>query len=442
MILFTPNNASGIYKVSEDGGVATPATRLDPGESVHRFPSFLPDGRHFLYQALRYGGSSLPRGTLVVGSLDDNLKKPLADVNSQVFYSRSGHLVYMHEVSLVAQKIDLKSLQLDRKLTPLASNVGRSQFGDALFSISNDGLLVYTPGSFFDNSHLQWLDASGKPLDAPGKAGDIRSPNLSHDGKRVAMCVLDAATGTTDIWIVDLVRNVSTRLTFNTANEFVPIWSPDDTEIVYGASAPGSGDLVVKRSSGTGGEEVLYSTKDFKIPYDWSPDGSTIIFQDQSANTSWDLWLYSFKDRRARVFVQTPAQEIDPKFSPDGRFIVYQSDESVRGRYQIYVLPVSGARGKWQISSEGGHTARWSADGKKIFYVSDDSMLMSVDVTVRGDEFTAALPVPLFQMAAPSTPGTQYDVSRDGKRFLVNVTTQNRENEPLTLVQNWTAKLK
>ena len=199
---------------------------------------------------------------------------------------------------------------------------------------------------------------------------------------------------------------------------------------------------MLKRSSGIGGEEVLYSSAHFKIPYDWSPDGSTIVFQDQSPSTGWDLWFYSVRDRSVRPFLQTPAQEIGPQFSPDGRWIVYQSDESVRGHNQIYVLPVSGAHGKWQISTEGGRSPRWSADGKRIFYISDDSVLMSVDAQVHGDEFSAAVPVRLLPILFPSTPGTQYDVSRDRKRFLVNVAAPGRDETPLMVVQNWTAKIR
>jgi Tol biopolymer transport system component len=290
---------------------------------------------------------------------------------------------------------------------------------------------------------LQWFDASGKPLESVGKAEDVRSPNLSHDGRRVAISILDPDTGTTDIWVLDLMRGVSTRMTFGDSNDFLPVWSPDDSTLVYSSSGDGPGDLLLRRTSGSGHEEVLYRNADFKVPYDWSSDGQSILFQDQSPRNAWDIWMYSLRERRATALVQTPAQELDPKFSPDGRWIVYQSDESVRsGRYQIYVLSLSAGRGKWQISTEGGRSPRWSTDGKHIFYISDDSKLMNVDVAVSGDELIASVPRPLFSVTLAATPGTQYDVSRDGKRFLLNVTGESPGNPPMTIVQNWTSKLR
>jgi Tol biopolymer transport system component len=211
--------------------------------------------------------------------------------------------------------------------------------------------------------------------------------------------------------------------------------------IVYSSNANGPGDVMMKRSSGTGSEESVYSSGAFTVASDWSPDGKTILFHEQGGpgSTNWDLWLYSLAEKKARIFLRTPYVEAGGKFSPDGRWIAYQSDES--GKLQIYVLPASGNAGKWMISTDGGTRVRWSRDGKRIYYASPDSKLMAVDVNTRGDEFVAGTPQVLFPINLRSLFGEQYDVAADGKRFLINTPIQQSEVAPITIVQNWTAAL-
>jgi dipeptidyl aminopeptidase/acylaminoacyl peptidase len=185
---------------------------------------------------------------------------------------------------------------------------------------------------------------------------------------------------------------------------------------------------------------VLYANRDFKVATDWSRDGKTIVFQEQSTKTGFDLWLCSLDDHKVRVFLQTPFSETGGRLSPDGHWLLYSSDES--GKSQIYVLPLVGSRGKWQVSTDGGTRARWKADGKQIYYVAPDSKLMSVDVSAHGDEFTAVVPRLLFPTNYKRLNGNQYDVSADGKRYLVKTPIEQNGIAPLTLVQNWTAALK
>jgi Tol biopolymer transport system component len=225
-------------------------------------------------------------------------------------------------------------------------------------------------------------------------------------------------------------------------NEWWPIWSPDDSMILYSSNARGAAELMMKRSSGTGTEERVYSSGALTVATDWSRDGKTILFHEQGGpgSNNWDLWLYSLQEHKARILLQTPYIECCGKFSPDGRWVAYQSDES--GKFQIYVLPASGNAGKWMISTDGGIRAQWSRDGKRIYYTSPDSKLMAVDVNARGDEFMAGVPQMLFGLNLKPTFGQQYDVSADGKRFLVNSPMQQGEMAPITVVQNWTAALK
>ena len=442
VIVFAPATAGPLQKVSDDGGVPVAVTQIDrnEGQATHRWPSFLPDGHRFIYLAQRSATTLDISGTLFAGSIDGDLKERLTPANSNGIYS-SGYLVYWRDRSLIAQKFDVKKLALGRNMVPIAEAVGRSTRGDAFFSLSNDNTLVYEVGSGFSNSQFIWLDASGKPLQtAVEKPADYRSSRLSHDERRLATPIVDPGSGRWDIWIQDPKRGTSTRLTFDPGDEFGPIWSPDDSMIVYSSNSKNAGDLMLKRSSGTGGDELLYANPSFKVACDWSPDGKTIIFQEQNAKTDFDLMFYSLEDHKARVFLQTPYGETNGSFSPDMRWIAYQSNES--GKPQVYVLPSAGNRGKWQISTEGGTRPRWSRDGTRIYYLSPDFNMMAVDVAARGDEFTAGVPQVLFPVKVKAINGNLYDVSADGKRFLVNTPVEQTDVSPLTLVQNWTAALK
>jgi len=442
VIVFAPSTSGGLSKVSDDGGVATPVTQLDRerGDVTHRLPSFLPDGRHFLYLAQRSALNLDNTGSIVVGSVDGDMSRRLLNGSSNVGYAPSGYLVYWRDHSLVAQKFDAKTLTLERNLAPIAETVARSPRGDAYFSISDEGTLVYQTGAGQANSQLRWVDATGKESGVFPKVADYRSPIISHDGRKVASSIADSGSGRLDIWIDDLQRGASTRLTFDAANEFAPQWSPDDSKVVYSSDAKGPGDLMIKDSSGTGAEEVLYANQYLKVPTDWSRDGKTILFFEQSPKMAFDLWMYSLENHKATVLLQTPFQETNGRFSPDGRWLLYQTDES--GRTEVYVMALSGKRGKWQISTSGASRPRWSADGKRIYYVSPDFRLMAVDVAPGRDDFVAGTPRVLFPINMKRINGAQYDFSADGKRVLVNTPMEQTEIAPLTLVQNWTAALK
>jgi dipeptidyl aminopeptidase/acylaminoacyl peptidase len=350
--------------------------------------------------------------------------------------------VYVRDRSLIAQPFDPKALRLGRDATPIAEDVAFSLRWDAFFSLSDQGDLAYETGHGLEMSQLLWVDEAGKAIGTVGKQTDYQGLALSHDGRRVAVTITDPVTRHWDIWIEDLARSTSTRLTFDPGNEWNPIWSPDDSRILYTSNSNGIGDIMMKRSSGTGAEEKVYDTQAFTIASDWSPDGKTILFQEQGTTGSnrWDLWIYSLEEHKARVFVKTPFAEQAGRFSPDGSWVAYQSDES--GKFQIYVLPSSGNGGKWQISTDGGARPRWSREGKRIYYLAPDSKVITVDVAAKGDEFTAGVPRELFPGNIKPVNGPQYDISADGKRFLINTPIQRAEVAPITLVQNWTAALK
>jgi eukaryotic-like serine/threonine-protein kinase len=438
MIVFAPNVYSGLQVVSDVGGVSTPVTKLEKNIRSHRLPWFLPDGRHFIYLMVAPGG---PQQSHVIrlASADGSVSRDLTEANSGAIFA-NGHLLYLRDESLVAQSFDPKSFVLGRDLTPIAEGVSGHGHFHGTFSANDRGMLIYETGSDAGRSQLTFLDAQGKQVQTVGKDADYRNPVLSNDGTRIAVSIETA--GGSDIWVIDISRGTSTRLTFEPGNEFVPLWSPDDEYIIYTSNAKSPGDIMIKRSSGTGSAEVLYESPHLSLASDWSADGRTIAMQEVNAEAraGWDLWLITMPEKKAELFLQTPFQETQAKISPDSRWLSYSSNES--GRNEVYVQALSGGGGKWQISTEGGERGRWSRDGQQLFYEAGDR-LMAVDVSTAGGRFQASVPRELFSSKSfRKLPGWQFDVTGDGKRFLANVLTEEARVEPLTLVQNWPQRLK
>jgi Tol biopolymer transport system component len=442
VILFAPMAREGILQVSSAGGIPSPATRLDETrqESGHRLPVFLPDGRHFLFLSI-----SGPERRLVCGSLGGRETRELLRVNSNFSYVEPGYLLFLRERTLFAQRFDAKRIELRGEAFPVGEQIQYfPDRGFGVFSASNDGTLVYQRAAGAP-SQMVWTDRGGKPTETVGPPGLYRCPRLSRDGRRVAVDIEDPQTGRSDIWVYDLSRRVFTRLTFGPADNTYPVWSPDD-RIAFMSTAKSRGDIVVKPSSGSGAEEFLTGSDtpgtrsdEAKFTDHWSRDGCFLAFHTSGVKTGADLWMISMADRKPALFLATPAAQVLHFFSPDGRWIVYQSNES--GKFEIYVRPFPQPGGKWQVSTGGGHFPVWSADGKEIFYVGDDNRLTAVPVrTESGIEL--GTPEPLFEVRLRSVLGRAYDVSADGKRFLLNTSLEDVRSVSLTLVQNWAADLK
>ena len=442
VIVFAPGNNGPLYRVADSGGVPAEVTKLDPThENDHRWPWFLPDGRHFLYLADMRPGQGSDDGAIMVGSIDEPLKKKLVTATSSVAWSRAGYLLYWRDRSLIAQKLDVKTLEVGRDVIPIAENVALNGKNSAMFSVSDHGELIYQTGEAHVLSQLAWFDATGKRLDNVGKPADIGHLQLSHDGRRVAAAIRDPGSRHVDIWIESVTRGTATRLTFGPADNIAPVWSADDTRITYASNANGPSTVLVKRSSGTGAEETVFaSSTSAHLPTSWSPDGATILTQSSSpGKNGFDIGTISMLDKKAGIFLQTTFFEGNAQFSPDGRWVAYQSDDS--GKSQVYVLSHAGAEGKWQISTDGGSRARWSHDGRQLFYLSPDYKLMAVDIGVNGGSLEAGTPRLLFAPPMRQIFSYQYDVAPDG-RFIVNCSIEQEHIAPITLVQNWTAALK
>jgi eukaryotic-like serine/threonine-protein kinase len=441
IIVFEPQFREPLHRVVATGGRPVPVTKLDASrsETTHRWPWFLPDGRHFLFFSGSHStGAESELDAIFVGSLDGEKPKLLVNARSNAAYA-AGHLLFVRQKTLLAQPFDPKSLKLTGEAFPIAEKVQDDPgFFNAVFSVSDQGTLAYQEaGGTTGLSELAWVDRSGKKIDVLGEPADYYEPRISPDGRRVAVGVGDPG----DVWIYDVARRVRTRLTFAASDDFAPTWSPDGERVAFSSQRSGSGDLYAKSASGTGNDELLSSSKIFKVPNSWSPDGryiAYIAFQGAPGSKA-DLWLLSLPDRRASPLLQTEFDEVAGVFSPEGRWLAYASNES--GRFEVYVQPFPGPGGKWQVSTAGGNHPRWRRDEKELFYVAPDGKIMAVELRA-GPAFEAGTPQPLFATLLKNMPGPPYDVSSDGQRILLNRPLGEESSPPITLVQNWTALLK
>lgn len=306
-------------------------------------------------------------------------------------------------------------------------------------------MLSYQASSKATDTQLVWFDRAGKQIGRLGEPAQYGFVELSPDGKRVSVSVPDqAADERRDTWIYDVTRGVGTRFTFDPANDGPSIWSPDGSRIVFSSDRKGHFDLYQRASNASGSEELLFEDNLLKTPTSWSPDGKFILYtagvnrgSELVSGTGSDLFILPFSGRRRPVpLLQTPFNEFGGKFSPDGRWVAYTSNES--GRNEIYVIPFAGSGGKWRVSTAGGVCQRWRGDGKEIFYIGADNKLMAASVNGNRSTFEVGTVKPLFETRL-GQPGCPYSVSPDGQQFLIN--TQMVVSAPITVVLNWTAGL-
>jgi len=433
-ILFAPSSSGAIMVVNADGGTPSPATGLVAGELAQLFPSFLPDGHHFIFLSVR------PDSGIYAASLDDKKTVRLLSSNNAATYAPPGYLMFVRSDTLLAQPFDVKALEMKGSASPLAQQVALSG-RRPLFSVSNDGQLAYQRGSSLNPTQLAWVDRQGKDLGILAPPALYFSPMISHDGKRVAVDISAASSGYGDIWTFDLARNRSSRLTFNPANESGPVWSADDREIFFFSQREGGDtDLFRIPSGGIGEEQALLKSHVAKLTADVSRDGQWLLFVGNSGKGQLsDIWTWSFRDKQAKPWLASTFNEAAPQLSPDGKWIAYQSDES--GRNEIYVRSFPESQEKWTVSSAGGKMPAWRADGREINYISPDSKMMAVPVDT-GNGFQSGTPVALFELRIlDHAQLKQYDAT-DGTRFLLNRVVTTDQNVPLALVQNWTRRLR
>jgi eukaryotic-like serine/threonine-protein kinase len=436
-IVFAPGPSNALSVVSADGGTPRPITKLDAArnDTSHRWPWFLPDGHHFLYSVRAFISEN---HAIYVGALDSAEHKLLLPLSSNAIYVPPGYLLFIREGSLMGQRFDARRLQLEGEAFPVAENVSFSaNFSLGTFSASRNGVLIYTHGqSSQANWQVNWYDRSGKPAGNPVVNG--YGPSLSPDGKTMAFQVASYG-GDITLWLLDIARQVKTRFSFLKPLTFAPVWSPDGKQIVFGTWVPAgsNGGIYIKPSDGSSPERLLYEGQAW--PVSWSRDGRYILMRNVGRDGLPELWATPMQgERKAFPVVQAPSFHVGwGDFSPDGKWVAYDSDES--GKTQVYVAPFPGPGGRWQVSTDGGVQPLWR--GKEIFFLNDGKLwVANVQEQASGVRLGAARV--LFNAPYQGNPGHWWDVSRDGKRFVINVPTQPQEpNEPLNLVVNWTAGL-
>ncbi|MDZ4805974.1 MAG: protein kinase [Candidatus Eisenbacteria bacterium] len=444
-ILFTPGTGMPLHRVPVTGGTPVAETALDSSRSEvsHRYAEFLPDGKHYLF--LVESAAETP-GTdqgfaVFAGELGSKQKKLVVATNGQARYSpATGYLLFVRAGTLVAQKFDPRTQGLSGEALPVAENVKRSARFEADFSISRNGLLAFEVGSATEPAQLVLIDRSGRDVGLASKTvADYRAPRFSRDESRVVAAIADPGTTKGDIWVLDVARGTSTRLTFDPESDWAPFWSPDDRKIYFSSSRAGKSDVYSKSSSGTGKDEPVYGSPNPDYLWTVSPDGATAWVVTFPPKMGSDILRLDLQTGQASVFMSTPFNETHPVPSPDGRWLAYTSNES--GRDEIYVQSLLDDGGKWQISTDGGSRPAWTRGGREIIYQGADRKLVAVDIRLE-PMFQAGTPNPLFDPRARVQNLQAWDVSADGERFLVNRAIETRGVEPITLVQNWPATLK
>jgi len=435
VIVFAPNFEGVLYRVPASGGQPIAITEAYKAydETNHIWPEFLPDGRHFLFLVYGKGDEGIH-----VGSLDSKEHHLVLREESTALYVEPGYLLFGRNGVLMVQRFDAKRLEALGEPIRIVDTVESASGGGYTFSVSRNGVLVYFAGRRYKPTQLVWYRRDGTRLGALGPVGPFRQPRISPDGHTVAVNRLESGMELS-VWLIDS-RGVPTRFTFGSF-DLSPIWAPDSDRVIF--SSPRDGlppNLFQKNLTGGSEERRLMHNGIDSIATDWSRDGRYVVYMANELGTNWNVWAMPLTgDQTPQPVLRTQFNEMDGRISPDGRWLAYVSDES--GKWEVYVQRFLSPGGKWQISSNGGKQPQWSHDGKELFYVAADQMLMAVAIHP-GLSLDPGTPKQLFQFhGASDFLGGSYDVGADGQRFLVSALVGEQASPPLTVVINWNAAL-
>jgi len=451
-------SGSGMNRVSASGGEVTPLTQLDPKREDlgQGGPVFLPDEQHFVYLVV----ANAEHTGLYVGSIDEKPAQQnslrLTESDSTPQYAPPvgdgpGSLLFLRGDTLMSRPFDARRFQFTGAAVRAADSVGTNGAYLGLFSVSSNGILATSSGGS-GNRQLAWYDRKGKILGGAGEPARRDEISLSPDGTRVAEGRVDPQ-GTWAVWVMDLARGVSSRFTFENTGAGDPVWSPDGSQIVYAAGGGQSADLFRRPSSGATKEEVLFHSDSLKTPLDWSSDGRWLLYTERAKDTGADLWALPdpsgpvASERKPIPYLVTTFNESQAKFSPDGKWVAYSSNET--GTVEAYVRPFpSSSGGKWLVSNGGGRQVRWRPDGKELYFIAPGGALMAAEVHTTGSTFVASTPTVLFRpqilggLGGAPTTLWRYDISKDGQRFLINTAGDEKSSAPITITTQWQELMK
>jgi serine/threonine protein kinase/Tol biopolymer transport system component len=430
---------SGLFRVPAKGGSPVALTTLDKtqGETGHGYPWFLPDGRHFLYLVT---SRDREKSGVFVGDLRSKTSKRIAIGNTRTIYVNPGYLLFVRDRTLLAQPFDASSLDITGDAAPVVEDVDAFTFatGGPLghFSASQNGVLAYTTGGTNGAVQLTWFDGSGKkrdPTGVMGVTGSLQLFSLSPDGRSVAYARQDSTTGNFDVWTRDLVHGNGSRLT-STGTNMYPIWSADGTDVFFMSNRNGQYSVIKRAANGSGTDHVVETAREY--PMDVSRDGQylfTVAYGDPDAH----IRVHQLNgDRKSFPYPATPFNENRPRLSPNGHWLVYQSDESKRSEVYVVSFPERGK--KYTISTDGGRSPVWRPDGGALYYYSPDDRIMSVEI-VPGTQFQYGVPKPQFAFRMPG-PVVSFEVSKEG--YFLLPTPVNETSPPMTVFVNWPEALK
>jgi eukaryotic-like serine/threonine-protein kinase len=435
-ILFAPSVNSQLFLISASGGTPRPITHLnqDKHEDSHRWPFFLPHSRKFLFF------SRGPVSATYLGSLDSGDVQSILKNDSNAMYAEPGDLLYVKDHVLTAQAFDKKRLETTGEPVAMAQNVvsyGQVQHGG--FSASQTGVLVFETGAAAETRQLMWLDKTGRVTSTVGHEAAIQDLSLSPDGTKIAASLTDTHTAAENVWIIDAIRGAQTPLTLESAFAANPVWSPDSKRIIYASNRIGSVHAFVIPANGLGEPKIVTDPQSYDIPASWSPDGRFLLHFRGPPMGKGEYWVTPLSSESgARKIMESKGLFSAPRISPDGKWLLFASNQS--GRPEVFVSEFPVVNAKWQVSLDGGNDVRWSHDGKEMFFLALNGKLMGATFSAKSSEPEIGKPQALFDTGLHELSFGTYDVSRDGQ-FLISRRVHDASSRALSLIMNWPAAL-